>query len=374
MSTALDTDRLTGALTDLHRAGVPGAFAEVRQDDQVWRGAVGVADLDSGVPVTPDLVHRVGSITKTFTAVAVLRQVERGQLDLDASIRHYLPGLVPGDRGRAITVRMLINHTSGLAEYLPYAYPSLRAFPVIARTTPESLEAERLRSFDPLELIKLGVDAPAAGAPGSTPGTYSNTNYLLLGQLLEHLTGIDAEALITKDVIESAGLRKTRFPEGPRLAEPHSRLYESWFGMLEPPRDFSVFDMSWVGVSAALVSTMSELNDFFGRLLTGQIVEPATLAEMKRTGPVVSFEQSMIDYGLGLHRKELPGHGTFWGHDGSVWGGDAIVLCSADGRRRLALAVNRQRWNTLDDSGRPQPHPIDAAYDRFLKLAMGVRV
>jgi D-alanyl-D-alanine carboxypeptidase len=371
MTTSLEPDRLTAALTDLHAAGVPGAFAEVRQDGRIWRGAAGVADLDTGEPVDPDLAHRVGSITKTFTAVAVLRQVERGQIDLDRPVGHYLPELVPGERGRPITVRMLINHTSGLAEYLPYAYPSLRSFPVIAKTTPESLEAERLRSFDPLELIKLGVAAPATGGPGSSPGVYSNTNYLLLGQLLDRVTGIGAEKLITKDVIEPAGLRHTDFPEGPRLRVPHSRLYESWFGMLEPPHDFSVFDMSWVGVSAALVSTVGDLNEFFGRLLAGSIVEPATLAQMQRTGPVISFEQSVIDYGLGLHRREVPGHGTFWGHDGSVWGGGAIVLCSADGGRQLALAANRQRWNRLDETGRPQPHPIDGALNRFLHLAMG---
>ena len=179
-STSLDPTELQAAMDHVHRAGMPGVFAEVRDGDQVWRGAAGVADVDTGRPVTPDMRHRVGSITKTFTAAAVLQQVESGQIGLDAPIGHYLPRLVPGERGNTITVRMLINHTSGLADYLPYAYPSLQAFPSLADTTPESLDDNRFTRFHPTELIEMGVTAPAVGTPGGTPGVYSNTNYLLL--------------------------------------------------------------------------------------------------------------------------------------------------------------------------------------------------
>src|SRR4029079_1038163 len=118
----LDPAQLMAAIDKVHRAGMPGVFAEVRDGDRVWRGASGVADVTTGHPVTPDMRHRVGSITKTFTAAAVLQQVERGQIRLEAPIGRYLPRLVPGARGDAITVRMLINHTSGLAEYLPCAF------------------------------------------------------------------------------------------------------------------------------------------------------------------------------------------------------------------------------------------------------------
>jgi D-alanyl-D-alanine carboxypeptidase len=92
---------------------MPGVFAEGRDGDQVWRGAAGVADVSTGGPVTPDMQHRVGSISKAFTAAAVLQQVESGQIVLDTPIGYYLPHLVPGERGQTITVRMLINHTSG---------------------------------------------------------------------------------------------------------------------------------------------------------------------------------------------------------------------------------------------------------------------
>ncbi|MEV3963801.1 serine hydrolase domain-containing protein [Nocardia sp. NPDC050193] len=370
MTKPFEPAQLQAALDDIHRAGMPGVFAEVRDGERVWHGAAGVADIETGRPVTPELRHRVGSITKTFTAAAVLQQVESGQLDLDTSIGHYLPKLVPGARGEAVTVRMLINHTSGLAEYLPYAYPSLAAFPAVADTRPDSLEANRHTHFDPLELIELGVSAPAAGAPGGTPGIYSNTNYLLLCRLLELVTGTTAEKCITGNIIDKAGLRNTELPEDTHVDGPHSRIYEAWFGMLEPPRDYSDFDMSWVGPAASLISTVADLNRFFALLLAGEIVDRSSLAQMQQTVPVISFEGKTIEYGLGLHRMEVPGHGTFWGHDGSVWGAGAISMTRADGARQFSAAINMQRWNRLDERGRPRPHPIDSALSAFYRLVM----
>ncbi|MFC9977524.1 serine hydrolase domain-containing protein [Spirillospora sp. NPDC127200] len=367
----LDPAKLDAAIDNVHRAGMPGLFAEVCDGDRVWRGAAGVADLATGRPVTADMRHRVGSITKTFTAAAVLQQVESGRIGLDAPIGRYLPELVPGARGDEITVRMLIDHTSGLAEYLPYAYPSLRPFPDLAKTGPQSFDDHRFTRFQSTELIRMGVAAPAFSAPGATPGLYSNTNYLLLGELLRHATGMAPEECVTRNVIERAGLRDTGFPAGPHIEGPHSQVYEAWFGMIDPPRDYSVFDMSWVGPAAALVSTVADLNRFFGLLFAGEIVGPSSLAEMRRTVQVVSQEGKIIDYGLGLHPMPSLDGTTFWGHGGSAWGSGALAMASADGRRRMAVAVNMQRWNRLDSSGRPQPHPLDEALAALFHAAMG---
>ncbi len=370
MKNPLDPKALKTALDKVHRAGIPGVFAEVRDGDEVWRGASGVADVASGRPVTPDMRHRVGSITKTFTAAAVLQQVESGQIGLDTPVGHYLPRLVAGQRGSTISVRMLINHTSGLAEYLPYAYSSLRAFPSVADTTPESLDDNRFTRFHPTELIELGVRAPAVGKPGETPGRYSNTNYLLLCQLLEHVTGATAEQCITRNVIERAGLRDTELPAGPHIGEPHSQMYEAWFGMIDPPRDYSVYDMSWVGPAASLISTVADLNRFYGLLLAREIVNASSLAQMQLTVPVISFEGKKIEYGLGLHKMKIPGQGTFWGHDGTVWGAGAISMTRADTKRQMSVAINLIRWNKLDSSGKPQRHPIDDALQALYQLAM----
>lgn len=369
-STSLGPAKLESALDAVHRAGMPGVFAEVRDAGQVWRGAAGVADVRTGRPVRPNMRHRVGSITKTFTATAVLQQVEKGRIQLDAPIGRYLPRLVPGERGNKITVRMLLNHTSGIPDYLPYAFPSLNAWPSLPDVSPKSLDDNRFRQFHPAELIKMGLSAPAAGEPGSAPGVYSNTNYLLLGQLLEKVTGTTAENYITRNVIERAGLKHTEFPDGPRIKGPHSRMYEALFGLIDPPRDYSVYDMSWVGTGAGLVSTMEDLNRFYDRLLGGEIVNRASLAQMQRTVPVYPLYGQTIDYGLGLHKVTIPGCGTFWGHDGTVWGAETISLTRSDGKRQMSAAMNLARWNTPNSSGIPQPHPIDDALSTFYQQAM----
>ncbi|MCP2341548.1 serine hydrolase domain-containing protein [Actinomadura rupiterrae] len=365
-----DPGKLAATLDGVHRAGMPGVVAEVRDGEQVWRGAAGVADLDTGRPMTAGMRQRVGSITKTFTAAAVLRQVERGRVGLDDPIGIHLPHLVPGERGREITVRMLLNNTSGIPEYLFAAFPSLAGI-LTGEFSTASLDGNRDRRFAPAELIAMGLAAPPAGRPGGPSGVYSNSNYLLLGELLRELTGLAPEEHITRDVIEPAGLTHTAFPDGPRIEEPHPRMYEAFFGAIDPPRDYSVYDMSWVGTGAALVSTVADINRFYRLLLAGEVVEPATLAQMQKTGPVLTQDgQSEIDYGLGLHRVEIPGAGTFWGHDGTVWGAQALSVTSADGTRQMTIAMNLVRWNKL---GAPDAHPIDDALAVFYREALSGR-
>jgi D-alanyl-D-alanine carboxypeptidase len=216
----------------------------------------------------------------------------------------------------------------------------------------------------------MGVRAPAVGTPGRTPGVYSNTNYQLLCQLLERVTGTTAEKCITQNVIERATLRDTELPNGPEIGGPHSQMYESWFGMIDPPRDYSVYDMSWVGPAASLISTVADLNRFYGLLLAGEIVSMSSLAQMQCTVPVISFEGKRIEYGLGLHKMEVPGNGTFWGHDGTVWGAGALSMTRAEGNRQMSVMVNLMRWNKLDSSGKPQHHPIDGALSAFYQVAI----
>ncbi|MFD4629895.1 serine hydrolase domain-containing protein [Streptomyces sp. NPDC058284] len=373
--TGLDPAGLWSALDAAHRAGMPGIYAEVRAGEEVWRGAAGVADLDTGRPVGPDMRQRVGSVTKSFTAAAVLQQAERGLVRLDAPVGGYLPRLVPGERGRQVTVRMLLNHTSGFSDYLPRAFPSLKGFPSLADASPESLDDNRFREFAPEELIAMGLAAPPGNAPGGPLGTYSNTNYLLLGQLLQQVTGLSPEECITRDVIEPAGLRHTSFPSGPHIEGPHSRMYEALYGLIDPPRDYSVYDMSWVSTGAGLVSTMADLNRFYALLLGGEIVDRSSLAQMQRTVPVRALDGSKtLDYGLGLHRVVVPGAGTFWGHDGTAWGAGTLSLSRADGGRQLSFALNLMRWNSLDSAGKPRPHPIDGALAVLHGRAAGVGV
>jgi D-alanyl-D-alanine carboxypeptidase len=140
--------------------------------------------------------------------------------------------------------------------------------------------------------------------------------------------------------------------------------------MIDPPRDFSVFDMSYAGPSANLISTVADLNRFYAKLLAGEIVSRDALAQMQQTVRVISQEGRPIDYGLGLYPMEAPGRETFWGHGGTVWGGGTLAAIRADGGRQLAVAVNLQRWQRPGPSGAFEPHPVDDALASFHELAM----
>lgn len=361
---SLDRAALRTTLGAVHEAGMYGGYSSVREGSERWTGASGLADVDTGRPVAPGMRHRVGSISKTFTAVAVLQQVERGRIRLDASVGEYLPDLVKGERGRDVTVRMLLNHTSGIGDYV------LGAFPSLANNSTASLDEERFRSIRPEELVRLGLSAPATGRPGEQPGSYSNTNYVIAGLLLEKVTGQDAGTYITRNVIDRAGLRHTSYPRTPYIKGSHSRMYESFYGLIDPPRDYSVYDMSWATTAGAIVSTTDDLNRFYRALLTGGLIGPAALDEMLRTVPVTAGAAS-IDYGLGIYSLDLPGCGRFWGHDGAVFGAGTVALSSRDGKRQLAMGWNLMKYQRLNEDGTAlEPSPIDDAINEHIVQAL----
>ncbi|MYQ55191.1 MULTISPECIES: serine hydrolase domain-containing protein [unclassified Streptomyces] len=355
-ATPLDRKALRASLEAFHQAGMYGAYSSVRDSSERWRGAVGVADIDTGRPMRPDYEHRIGSITKTFTSVAVLQQVAEGRIGLDAPIGDYLPDLVPGERGRKVTVRMLLNHTSGIADYI------LPAFPGLVTDPGQALDEGRFRELVPEELVRLGL----AAEPPAPRGThaYANTNYLIAGLLLEKVTGQDPEAYITENVIRRAGLRHTYFPRSARIPGPHARMYESFYGTIAPARDYSVYDMSWAGTAGAMVSTTDDLNDFYRRLLGGKLLGAAELREMKTTVPAYEpapGQEVAMRYGLGLYTLKMPGGDWYWGHDGGVFGAGTWALSTEDGRRQAAIGYNLMKYERFGEDGTPLPDPIGSA-------------
>jgi D-alanyl-D-alanine carboxypeptidase len=361
---SLDRAALRTTLDAVHEAGMYGSYSSVREGAERWTGASGLADVDTGRPVQPGMRHRVGSISKTFTAVAVLQQVERGRIRLDAPVGEYLPDLVKGERGRDVTVRMLLNHTSGIGDYI------LGAFPSLANNSTASLDEERFRSIRPEELVRIGLAAPATGRPGEQPGSYSNTNYVIAGLLLEKVTGQDAGTYITRNVIDRAGLRATSYPRTPYIKGPHSRMYESFYGLIDPPRDYSVYNMSWASAAGSIVSTTDDLNRFYRSLLAGRLIGPAALDEMLRTVRITAGGTG-IDYGLGIYVLDLPGCGRFWGHDGAVFGAGTIALSSRDGKRQLAMGWNLMKYQRLNEDGTAlEPSAIDDAINVHIVQAL----
>lgn len=243
--------------------------------------------------------------------------------------------------------------------------------PKVISPTIESLDANRLRAFPPEEPARAGLGAPATGQPGVTPGAYSNTNFVIAGLLLEKVTGMSAERYITDHVFRKAGLRHTSFPRTPYLPGPSSKAYEALFGLFDPPKDYSVYNMSWAWTAGAVASTMEDLNHFFRLLLRGELLDAALLAEMQKTVPIRSFSGAVVDYGLGIFPLDLP-CGRFWGHAGAVPGMQTFAFSNADGGHQFAFGTNLRNYQQLDESGSPVAHAIDFAIgNRLLEAACG---
>ncbi|WP_239517794.1 serine hydrolase domain-containing protein [Streptomyces sp. ICC1] len=360
----LDRESLTRRLDAVRDAGMYGSYASVRDGRARWDGATGVADTATGRPTRPGMRHRVGSVTKSFTSVAVLQLSAKGRIGLDRPVGDYLPELLPGERGRKVTVRMLLNHTSGLPDYVAEAFPSFK------ENSPRSLDEFRHRTIAPEVLIGYGVGAPQLFEPG-TDWSYSNTNYLLLGELIREVTGKDPERVITENVIRGAGLKDTYFPgTDPRIKGPHSKLYENFGGLIDPPRDYSEYNMTMAGTAGALISTTQDLNTFYRALFQGGLLPAAQLREMKTAVPVKDGSGTVVmGYGLGVYTVDTS-CGPVWGHDGAVWGSGTQAMSTPDGKRQVALGINLMGYQRTDAQGRPVPHPVDAALAALREQAL----
>ncbi|MFE2683015.1 serine hydrolase domain-containing protein [Streptomyces mirabilis] len=300
----------------VHTGGVPAALASVKdRDGRTRTNTAGVGDLATGAKVPRDGQVRIGSNTKTFTAVVVLQLVGEGKIGLDAPVDTYLRGLVRGDGidGRHITVRQLLQHTSGLPNYSKYL-------------------SDDIRYYDPRELLDLALQHKADFAPG-TNWAYSNTNYLVAGLIVQKVTGRPLAEEIDQRVIKRIGLRHTYFPAPGEemIRERHPRgYYQDSAGA--PLVDATEWDPSWAWAAGQMVSTNSDLNRFFSALLAGRLLPKAQLDQMRTTVPASYPFPAGARYGLGLVSTPLSCGGVYWGHGGSMTGYETRGGVTEDGR------------------------------------------
>ncbi len=259
---------------------------------------VATAGLDaSGLPLDPDATWRIGSITKTFTAIVVLQLVDEGRIDLDDDIGQYLDNpLVP----TGATVRHLLQHTSGVPDYTP-------RYNEVARSCPEN-------AIDPFALV-------AGERPAFAPGAewqYSNSNYLVLGQLIEALTGLPPASAIRERVIGPLGLGATYLEgseDGPPPVPAVADFYDSG------PGPITCGTPVWANATdGGMISNAQDLDTFFRAVFGGQLVSASSLAAM--------LETNEFGYGLGMSRLlEPPVEGVeIYGNGGGVVGYKSIVL------------------------------------------------
>jgi D-alanyl-D-alanine carboxypeptidase len=313
---------LQSALDRAVAMGIPGAIALVRDGKRTVHIVSGYGNVAAKAPIRASDRFRIGSLTKTFVSTVALQLVDEGKLSLDDTVEHWLPGLVPG--GEKITVRELLNMRAGLYDYLNQD-----------KTILHRLEAGDLtHRYTPKELVALATTHRPNFAPGKS-WSYCNTCYVLVGLIIEKITGHAIGAELQRRILAPLRLRDTTFDTEPLIAGDHSRGYVRIGKRLT---DVSVASPSAAWAAGAIVSTADDLERFFSALNQGRLLPAPLLREMTTPTP------SSAGYGLGYVRIQAPcatllgNHGNFLGYDASAWG-------TTDGSWQLVLFVNLDESN-----------------------------
>ncbi|GAA3290540.1 serine hydrolase domain-containing protein [Streptomyces cinereospinus] len=305
--------------------GAPGAMARYTAPGEVRVRTAGVRDRVSGAPMDIRARFRIGSVSKTFSSVVLLQLADEGRVELDRPVDDYLPGLLPDDR---ITVRHLLTHRSGLADYTEAMFH---------RTVP-GFEAVRNRVFSYQELVGLSLAAPRTTEPG-VAYKYSNTNFVVVGMLIEKLTGRPVAEAYDSRIVKPLGLRQTSY------VHPDTRIEGLRVrGYLHPDEagaplvDSTEQTASWAQSAGAVISSPADLNTFTSALMGGRLLSPAMLGAMTTVTPTDTANTRF--YGLGLRRYDLSCGTQVYGHTGTVQGYYTYAFSTRDGRRSLSAMAN----------------------------------
>ncbi|WP_233228124.1 serine hydrolase [Streptomyces sp. BSE7-9] len=319
----------------LRDAGVTGVAVRLDTPRGTVTARSGVRDLRTRGPVPEGGFLRLGSTTKTFVATVLLRLVGERRVSLDQTVEELLSGVVQGagNDGRTITVRHLLQHTSGLPDYVQDVFPEQSA---------ETYFANRWRTYEPEGLVRLAVRHRPA-FPVGTGWAYSNTNYVVAGLIIERITGRRWEREVTDRILRPLGLRHTDTPgTRPYLPHPHTSNYQQ-FTEGGPPIDTTLpyrpFDS---GADGSMTGTARDLNRFFAALAGGRLLEPAELAAMRDTVEVPPGNGHPVGTraGLGLFHTPLSGGGGCLGHSGSGFGYVVETATTLDGRRTVTVSAH----------------------------------
>ena len=300
--------------------GEPGVAFLATREHRTWTATSGVGDLDTRTPMPRDGQFRAASLTKTMVATVVLQLVEERRLDLSDTLEERLPGLVPdGDR---ITVAQLLDHTSGLADYA---------------STPTFADPREYagRTYSPRALVEVAVAAGPVDAPGAA-FHYSNTGYVLLGMIVEKLTGRDLPQVLRTRIFHPAGMTASYLPTTfPRLTRPHASGYVKAGELVE----ITELNPSFAWAAYGVVSTATDLQRFYRSLFRGRLLPAAAVARM-RTDVVETGNPIWPSYGYGLEKMTTTCGVELWGHTGSIPGYENVTFSTTDGRRQVTVMMN----------------------------------
>jgi D-alanyl-D-alanine carboxypeptidase len=330
-ATAKRAATLQSRLDQLVAAGVPGVIVLVRNGTQTTTLVAGVSDVTTNDPMQTDMRLRVASLAKSYVAAIVLQLVSEGKIALDDSVGRWLPGVVPN--GKNITIEQLLGHRSGIFDY---------------GSDPRLFEPYFAGDFGfvwkPLELVALATSHDPLFAPGGGP-SYSSTDYVLLGLIIEKVTGDRLGEEMKARIFDPLHLQATTFATSQKIEEPyaHGYLRRGAKHLIDVTR----ISPSHVWAGGNIVATAQDVATFYDALFSGQLVPADLLQKMKDA----TFNPSNI--GLGIFQNTFS-CGLFYGHDGTIAGYFSFAYQSEDGSRTIVMLANSNTFTDRIGSPRAQ--------------------
>nr|WP_311132549.1 serine hydrolase domain-containing protein [Nonomuraea gerenzanensis] len=353
-----DRPELRKIMQEMVDSGFVGVALRLRDEQGEWTAGAGLAELGGTAEPPVDGHVRIGSNTKTFTATVVLQLVAEGRIGLDNPVAGYLPEFGLDER---ITVRMLLQHTSGVFNFTGEYYEDGTFVPgTPATTSGKEWVDSRFHTYQPEELVRFALSKPARFEPG-TDWSYANTNYVLARLLIEKVTGRSIAEEMRRLILEPLGLTGTVQPFAETdIPAPHTHAYYRYEedGRTETI-DVTRLNPSWISSGGDMISTTRDLQTFITALVGGKLVPAELLAEM-------FTPESKASYGLGVFVQQAPGGGTLITHNGGAAGHAALMFSLPDGSKTLTAALNY-----VDDAALSLSGAFQQALQRLVQEVFG---
>lgn len=308
--------RIDNAIAPLFKAGEPGATIIVtRAGQQVFRKAYGMADVAKGQAMTPDTVMRIASITKQFTATAILLLADEGKLALDDDIRKFLPDYPVG--GKPITIEQLLTHTSGIANF----------------TSKPGFEAGVAKDMAPGQMIATFKNDPLQSEPG-TRYAYSNSGYFLLGAIIEKVSGLSYAQFVEQRIFVPLGMDNSAYDGHERGGAPRAQGYTRSSTGFEHGK---VVSMTQPYAAGGLVSTVDDMARWDAAVTAGTLLKPAS--QQQALAAHILADGKSVPYGYGWNVDKLRGM-TMQSHGGGIYGYSSYALRLPGQQLYVAVLTN----------------------------------
>lgn len=321
-------EKVQEKMDQLVKLGIPGIAGAVKTPEEYWSGSAGFSSLENKSPMTACNLQYLQSISKTYLAVSILQLRDQGKIDLDKPVSEYLPVDLDSwiSRSGEMTVRMLLNHTSGIPEY-----NYLPEYITVLLQDPD-------HPFEPRDYMELIRGKELNFEPGSKY-SYRNSGYVLLALMMDHQTG-DHAAFIRKNIFEKLGLDNTYYRESPDYLDKAALVHGYWDrysnGILENSSYLQKQNVKKMIGDDGIITTPNDAIRFLEGLNTGKIISPESLAEMKTW---VNDSKGIPQYGLGLDITSLGGQEAI-GHSGGGLGAGSQLYYFPEQKTYFFLAIN----------------------------------